>query len=128
LSHISVTRTRIKRLNPDIARKVAERICLTYRGKLTDRVRDYYGREVRVSVGIEVDGVSVGFAETDGSLNVLSDRYLWQVRGNLHIHDAIVREFVKMYTAEAIAQSLAREGYELKIQELADGIVIDAYR
>ncbi len=74
-----------------------------------------------------MDGVSLGFAEKDG-VSVLSDRYLWQVAEKLELHDRIVKDFVRAYTAEMISQALASQGYELDIQVLPEGIVIDAYR
>ncbi len=125
---MTVARTRLRKLDAALARKVAEKLCARYGGKITDIVKDYYGNKVKVLVGIDVDGVSVGFSEKNGSVNVLSDRYLWRKAGKLEVHDRIVREFVKLYTAEAVSRALMKEGYDIRVQEYLDGVVIDAYR
>ncbi len=123
MSHISVTKARITKLNAEIARLAFKVVAEKHGGVFTTIIEDYYGNKAKVVAGMKVGKASIGVAEVNGKVVIMGDKFLWQEK-----YEEVVKDFHRTYISIAIASSLRNSGYEVEVKELEKGVLIDAYR
>jgi hypothetical protein len=120
MSHIRKLAIAIKKLNKSIAKKALELLARKYKLKLTNEIKDYYGRSHYVDLGLSGSGNrGYGIIEREGNFEIVGDDYAQSLT-----LDQFRLEFERAYIMTAYREALAIMGYSAQVQERDNAIVI----
>ena len=123
ISHISLIRVKIKNPNMNLLREAVKNLAMEIGAELVNEVVDYYGRKVKVDLGIKNDVFhrGVGITVQNGEVKLIGDFYGYRQ----HV-EQLQLGLVKHYTALATAVTLRNMGYQVQSSKVKNSIFIRA--
>ncbi len=101
---------------------VIKNLLKKYDANRTSEVVDYFGNRQKVDYGIAVGNKTIGVNVSD-RIEFIGDSFLLG-----ELFEKFQKDFKKYYLSIAVIESLKSMGYDVKGQEVREGILIDAFR
>ncbi len=128
MSHLTVCKVSIR--NPDVSllKQVFKVLAMEYKVPLSTFVRDYYGRDRQVIIGLDIIGKGrakgIGAIIENNELVIIGDE--WAL-GKLF--EEIKSKIVQYYVALAVSRIAKTLGFQIaNVQQTQEAIVIDLAR
>ncbi len=126
MSHIARCKTQLKNCDREMMKQVIGFLAAKHNGNTITTVKDYYGTENRVDIGLKTQsfdrGIGIVFNQ-DGTVTFIYDDF-----NREHEVAELKDEITQTYTAQAVAQALQAMGYTIKAEEINKQIVINGVK
>lgn len=125
MSNMTRIKTKIKNANKQLLQRAVEALIKERAATPVDRVRDFYGNETKVELGIKDNTFTrgIGFAIEHGEVKLVGDTY--QIPSS-HVAE-LQNQLNQHYTHHAVTSSLSQLGYQVVSNKAKEAIYVRAY-
>lgn len=119
MSHLTICKISIRDPDLSLLKRTFEVLANEYRCKMTDIVRDYYGRTAKVMFGLNIE-TGIGVNIVNGDLVVVGDKYMLG-----RLFDEISQKIVQYYTALAVTEAAQQMGLHVEdVVRQEDSVIV----